>query len=167
MTLTQANAATWIDGEIVTPAQINHMGAEYELAIDGENGGRYTPSSAITLQGRLAMAGTVRPGLVWRRAPVHTGNISVAFDSFTQAQAITTATDVDIDSAVVAPATGNAVSFVRGGHVSDTSTLTLQRNSGTDLVTVAATLDGFAEAVWDGSNWRTVAWGGSAVLVTM
>jgi hypothetical protein len=51
MTFTRAKPGNWATGERLTSAQANHGDAQWPHAIDGNEGGSYAPSAAITIGG--------------------------------------------------------------------------------------------------------------------
>ena len=51
-------AGLWILGSVISPAELEHLD-DYSLAIDGDGGGTYAPSTAIVIGGSgVTLAGT-------------------------------------------------------------------------------------------------------------
>ncbi|MBU1785293.1 MAG: hypothetical protein KKG95_08160 [Candidatus Omnitrophica bacterium] len=53
MSFTRAKPLGWVQGEKVTPTEINHIDVNQSRALDGTNGGLYTPASTLNILGGL------------------------------------------------------------------------------------------------------------------
>lgn len=51
MSFTRANPGGWVQGNVLTPAQINQIDINHSRAVDGNAGGTYAPATPIVVNG--------------------------------------------------------------------------------------------------------------------
>jgi hypothetical protein len=113
MPFSPIKAGSWAFGEVLTSAQMNQLNADFPFAIDGRDGGTYTPTASIVIAGGfgLTLSGNafVAAGGFFEVLP--SGVLQCDTGSFTQFKGSTTFTSACTLSVQCALISTNAAHF--------------------------------------------------------
>lgn len=144
----------------ITGERLTHLDTQMQRAVDGYNGGTYAVNNPIKLGGRVVMLGA--GGIVSQRVSIVTStttpeSITVYSDYYISAVTSSTSRQWTLMDTDALP--GCRVNIVRDA-ASDSGNITILRESdGVTMMTMTGTA--FAQFEHDGTDWRTLRWGGT------